>query len=100
MVLHSLVSKEIPLYSWMMQGDLPYLNNYVIVKYTQAPQAPHYPVEAPYLIKVRGTSICRSILNVDRREELVRCLENGECDGVAAPTNVEIFELVGEMWNK
>lgn len=36
----------------------------------------------------------------ERREELVRCLELGECDGVAAPTNSELFELVGEMWKK
>lgn len=36
----------------------------------------------------------------ERREELVRCLEQGDCDGVAVPTNAEMWELVGEMWNR
>lgn len=36
----------------------------------------------------------------ERREELVRCLEQDDCGGVEIPTNAEIWELVGEMWEK
>lgn len=48
----------------------------------------------------RDTVVCRGIMEPERREELVRCLEQDDCGGVEIPTNAEIWELVGEMWEK